>query len=145
MRKTILAGISALALVVSAGVASANGNNSNFSVSESFSIGASGSALSKGGTSGGTYAKGKNGSDAYSFSENYVTNTGQVNVGLGQSVDTRTSTGWGKSVAKTSGVGAIAEAFSERNTFGKSKTSFYGNYSTTTQINGTWSIPGLFW
>jgi hypothetical protein len=125
MRK-ITALAAAAALFVSA-PAMAGG----MSVEKSFDIGASGSALSKGGTSGGTYAKGKNGSDAYSFSENFVTNTGKVVTGINcgscgtlASTDTRTSTGWGESVAETSGKGAVAEAFSERSTFGKSKIGF---------------------
>lgn len=149
MRKTIAATTTALALVL-VGPAIAGGS---FTVKDSLSIGASGSSLSKGGTSGGTYAKGKNGSNAFGFSENFVTNTGKAMTGFqcdscGNVVatDTRTSKGWGKSKARTNGAGSIAEAFSERNTFGKSKTNFHAGFSAESEYNGNGgTFPGIGW
>jgi len=141
MRKTIAATTTAITLAL-AGPAIAGG----MSVEKSFEIGASGSALSKGGTSGGTYTKGKNGSGAYSFSENFVTNAGKVSVCAGcEATDTRTSTGWGKSRSITNGVGSVAEAFSERSTFGKSKASFNVGFEQTTEFNGQGQFPGTGW
>lgn len=146
MRKIAMA--AATAALFAAGPAMAGGG---MSVEKSFDLGASGSAISKGGTSGGTYAKGKNGSNAYSFSENFVTNTGKVVTGINcgscgtlASTDTRTSNGWGKSTAKTSGQGAVAEAFSERSTFGKSKTGFHVSLEGSLDLDGG-QFPGTGW
>ena len=136
MHKTIFATATALALAF-AGPAAAGG----LSVEKSFDLGAKGSALSEGGTSGGTYAKGKNGSGAFSFSENFVTNFGKVSVCAGcEATDVRTSEGWGKSRVNTNGAGSVGEAFSQRETFGKSKTSFDVNVEKSVEFDSSFGL-----
>lgn len=131
--------VAAVAALIS-GPALAFGGSGSVSKSASFEAGAAGSSLTKGGVEGGTYAKGKNGSDAYSFSHNFVTNTGTASVGLGSSTDTRTATGWGESIAHTNGNGAVAEAYEERSTFGKSKTSFDLGVAKSHSFSYNWGL-----
>jgi hypothetical protein len=139
--KRILAA-TAVALFAASPAFAFGGGSGSVSKSGSFEIGAAGSSLTKGGVDGGSYAKGKGGSDAFGFSKNHVTNTGTASVGLGSSTDTRTATGWGLSVAKTTGPGAVAEAYEERSTFGKSKTSFNVGLSKSYDFNYSWGSIG---
>lgn len=139
--KRILAA-TAVALFAASPAFAFGGGSGNTSMSASFDAGAAGSSLTKGGVDGGSYAKGKNGSDAYGFSQNFVTNSGTASVGLGSSTDTRTATGWGESVAQTNGPGAVAEAFEERSTFGKSKTSFEVGIEKSYDFSYSWGNIG---
>jgi len=133
--------VAAVAALIS-GPALAFGGNAgeSYSVSTALEAGAAGSSLTKGGVDGGSYAKGKNGSSAYSFSGNYVTNTGTATVGLGQSMDTRTAYSIGGSKAVTNGAGAVAEAYEERSTFGKSKTSFDLGVAKSHSFSYSWGL-----
>jgi hypothetical protein len=109
MRKTIAATTTALGLIL-AGPAIAGGPSASFSLD----AGAGGNAGISGKIEGGTYALGKNGSDAFAQSSNFVETYGVSNVGLGQSNNYGVSSSWGKSFAKTSSKGAKAEAFETR-------------------------------
>jgi hypothetical protein len=84
------------------------------SASFSLDAGAGGNAGISGKIEGGSYAYGKNGSDAFAQSKNFVETFGISEVGLGESSNYGVSSSWGKSLAKTSGKGAEAEAFETR-------------------------------
>jgi hypothetical protein len=109
MRKIIAATTTAITLAV-AGPALAGGSSSSFNLD----LGVGGNAGINGKIEGGSYAFGKNGSDAFAQSSNFVETFGVSNVGLGESSNYGVSSSWGKSLAKTSGKGAKAEAFETR-------------------------------
>lgn len=111
MRKTIAATTTALTLVL-AGTAFAGGPS--FETTVNFDAGTGGKASISGTIEGGTYAKGKNGFDAFAKSVNRVETFGLSDVDLGESSNYGLSTSWGKSRSTTNGPGAVAEAFEQR-------------------------------
>lgn len=111
MRKLTVSLATAAALAL-AGTAHAGGPSTT--VILSLDAGAGGNAGTSGKIEGGTYALGKNGSDAFARSSNLVETFGISDVALGLSESYGVSTSWGQSLAKTSGQGAQAEAFETR-------------------------------
>lgn len=109
MRKTILA--SAAALALSAATPALAGGGPDLEINAS----TAGKAAISGKTTGGSYAFGKNGSDAFALSSNVVRTFGTSNVDLGQSENFGVSSSYGKSLARTNGAGSVAEAFETRN------------------------------
>lgn len=136
MRKTIAATTTALALAL-AGPALAGGGSS---MSLSLSVGAGGDAGIKGTIEGGTYAFGKNSSDAFAQSKNGIKTFGISEVELGQSENFGHSSSWGKSLAKTSGKGAKAEAFETR----KLKFDNFTRFNADVSLNKNFSGFGGF-
>lgn len=112
MQSKILTTFAAFALM-GAVSAQANGNGPP-SVSVSLDLDLGGNAGIEGSIQGGTYALGKNGSDAFAQSSNVVKGWGLSTVDVGESFNTGKLSSWGKSVAKTNGQGAKAEAFETR-------------------------------
>lgn len=111
MRKTIAATTTALTLAL-ASTAFAGGPS--FETTVNFDAGTGGKASISGTIEGGTYAKGKNGFDAFAKSVNRVETFGLSDVNLGESSNYGLSTSWGKSRSVTNGPGAVAEAFEQR-------------------------------
>jgi hypothetical protein len=108
MRKTIYAATAALALAASPALAGGN------SASLSLDLGLGGNAGIEGAIEGGSYALGRNGSDAFARSTNRVETFGLSDVGKGWSSNYGVSSSNGWSVAETSGQGSRAEAFETR-------------------------------
>jgi len=119
-----------------AGPALAGGPSGSGSVSLDLGIG--GNAGIEGKIEGGTYALGKNGSDAFAQSSNIVKGWGLSQVHIGESFNVGSMESWGKSVAKTSGPKAQAEAFETRKLSLDNFTRFNADlgYSQQTQFSG---------
>lgn len=137
MRKTIAATTTALTLAL-AGTAFANGGPS-FNTTVNFDAGTGGKASISGTIEGGTYAKGKNGFDAFAKSVNRVETYGLSDVDLGESSNYGLSTSWGKSRSVTNGPGALAEAFEQRSL----SFSNFTRFNVDVSGSKTWNFGGF--
>jgi hypothetical protein len=127
MRNLMISTAAAAALAFAAPAAMAGGNT-GISFTSKVDLGVGGNAGISAGVEGGSYALGKNGSDAFAKSSNLVIGGGISVVDIGQSWNLGGVASEGYSVAKTSGKGAKAEAFETRELSFDNFTRFNADY-----------------